>query len=214
MNITTHLSGMSHSELVSLATQLAREKEKIEQENRKLEEENAKLKRAKVCNLLGGDDLSSISNSHLSALVIARLPEFTYEGVSVTRVGYTFYGDNKASQARKIELIRTNTSIISHSLSAFFSSLFKSNSVYRKVLDHTSIQQYLLASDELATDAITEKKCQHEIQTAYIQYKTIYIIVPENLEKDAEIHIDTGSKLVQVGIDSGKVMRQFFISKD
>lgn len=198
MNIGFDLEGMSRDQLIKFATQVKNENEFLKNENRK-----------KVSRLNNGKDLSSLGNALLAQKIIERLPTNTYETVNVTTIeNYSFSGLVKT--ASKIELKREQKwTLVFDTPSAFFSTVFKSNSIYIRVLNETAIKQFLLDSSELNNNVL--ENVNKDIHAAYIQYKIIRIFVPTDCETEAEVEIESDSKIVKLSISTGKFLRSIFL---
>lgn len=201
-----NLYQMSQDELIRMLEHANEEKEKLEKDNKRL-----CIK--KITNLNDGKELHLLSNGEIEQKIKERLPTQTYDTISATRTKHPFNGIE--CDAVKIELKREITgSIIINTPTAFFSTLFKADSIYARTIGEEGIKEYLLNSTELQDEGAI-KGIKQDIVAAYHQYKIITILVPFVLyegENDvhspnADIKITSGSRIISLSVQAGKKTR-------
>ncbi len=203
-------STLSYEELIKWAQATQGKVGPLEETNKKLEEEVKQLRIKRISSLNNGLELSLVGDAELARRIRDRIPTHTYDSVSVTTIrNYRILGHIK--DVRKIELKRETTfRIVIDSPWAFFSALFKSDSIYVQTLNETGIKQYLLNSSELEGSEELVESIKDDIQAAYTQYKTICIFVPDDCSEEALVKINSGSKSVNLSIRTAKKIRNFF----
>lgn len=207
-----NIHALSRDDLIQYLQASEKARMLAEVAKQKVEEENKKLKIAKITNLNNGQDLKNISDAALAEIIKKRLPTCTYDSVSVTTLK-NFEHLDEIKDVKKIVLKREVTvKLIIDTPAAFFSTLFKSNSLYIKVLNETGIKQFLLDSSELDGQDQLVVNIKKDLQAAYTQYKLITIYLAEDCSNEAQITINSGSKIIQGSISGGKIIKNL-ISK-
>ena len=163
----------------------------------------SELSRSKICNFAQGETLEKLTDVEISEIVRNKLSSHSYKSINVD-TGYADYwyaGDIKC----RIIVIKRGKIHFAEPFKAFFTTLFKANSVYTKGYNDKAICGYLLGAGY-----VDEEKAKDDLNTVYWQCKTITIFVPEKLDRDAKIHLKNGSKLISMSIDAGSWFRNMY----
>lgn len=174
----------------------------------KLAEKLESIKKSMVCDFNSGEDLTRLTNGKIAELIRQRLPLGTFESIDVQRMNHTFSDDKATYIIRKITLIRRTGIPLLLWPVAFFSSLFKADSVYRREINQQGIKEHLLKSRSLVTYTDEEQKnLLQDLVAVYTQYKTITLYVPETLKHEADIEVASASEIIKFSISSGEILR-------